>query len=305
MQTQNLDNADVLFFNRELEQIKARTFDVIKAPLNANVLIPVDSTTSPGAKSVTYQQYDSTGIAKIISNYADDLPTADVKGKEFTSMLKSIGNTYEYSIEDIRAAQFAGKPLEQRKANSAARAHMELMNKLAFFGDADHGIQGWLGNANIPSAAVADNAGATSKTWANKTPDEIIKDLNAAIGSIRELSKDAERPNTVVLPIAQHQLISSKRMADGSDTTILQFFLQTNPGFEVIAAAELKGAFTAGADGFIVYDRNPDKLYQEIPQMFEQFAPQENNLAFRVPCHSKHGGTIVPYPLAQRFRTGI
>ena len=300
----NLDAANTIFFDRELEQVKARSYDVLKAPLAANRLVPVDATTSPGAKTVTYEQYDSSGIAKIIANYADDLPTADVAGKQFTSTLKSIGNSYVYSLEDIRAAQFAGKPLEQRKANSAVRAHQELMNRLAFFGDAEYGIQGWLTNANIPSAAVADNDGGTSKLWINKTPDEILEDMNESIRSIVDLSNGAEMPNTIVMPIKQYQLISTTARSDTSDTTILQFFLANNPGMSVEWANELKGAF-AGDDGFITYDRNPDKLWQEIPQMVEMFAAQEQNLAFSVPVHSKHGGVIVPYPLAQRFRTGI
>lgn len=299
----NLDAASTMFFDRELEQIKARSYDVLKAPLAANRLIPVDSTTSPGAKTVTYDQYDTTGIAKIISNYADDLPTADVTGKQFTSTLKSLGNSYVYSLEDIRAAQFAGKPLEQRKANSAARAHMELMNRLAFFGDTEYGIQGWLSNANIPAAAVV--AGVGGVTWVLKTPDEILKDMNDAVAQIISVSNGAEMPNTIVLPITQYQLIANTARSSTSDRTILEFFLSNNPGMSVEWANELKGTFTGATDGFIVYDKNPDKLWQEVPQLFEQFAPQEDNLAFKVPCHSKHGGTIVPYPLAQRFRYGI
>ena len=300
----NLDAANTIFFDRELEQVKTRSYDVLKAPLAANRLIPVDATTSPGAKTVTYEQYDSTGIAKIIANYADDLPTADVAGKQFTSTLKSIGNSYVYSLEDIRAAQFAGKPLEQRKANSAVRAHQELMNRLAFYGDAEYGIQGWLTNANIPAAAVADNAGGTSKLWINKTPDEILEDLNESIRSIVDLSNGAEMPNTIVMPIAQYQLITNTPRSATSDTTILQFFLANNPGMSVEWANELKGAFTGATDGFITYDRGPDKLWQEVPQMVEMFAAQEQNLAFSVPVHSKFGGVIVPYPLAQRFRYG-
>lgn len=302
----NLDADAGIFFDRELEQIKSRSYDVLKAPLAANRLIPVDSTTAPGAKAVTYEQYDSVGIAKIIANYADDLPTAEVKGLQFTSYLKSIGSAYVYSLEDIRAAQFAGKPLEQRKANQAARAHQEKMNSLAFFGDSEYGIQGWLTNANIPSApVVADGTGSTTE-WVNKTPDQILRDLNNAVTSIIETTNGSEVPNTVVLPIEQYQLIATRRADSGTDTTILQYFVNNSPVIQSVEwANELKGAFTGSSDGFIVYDKNPDKLWQEIPQMFEQLPVQEYNLAYKVPCHSKHGGTIVPYPLAQVFRYGI
>ena len=300
----NLDSAETMFFQRELEQVKAKSYDVLKVPLKAFELIPVDSTTAPGARTVTYEQYDSTGIAKIISNYADDLPTADVKGKEFHSTIKAIGNSYVYSKDDIRAAQFAGKPLNQRKANAAVEAHRQLMNKLAFFGDAEYGIQGLLTNANIPNAPVVAGA-ATTLTWVTKTPDEILKDLNRAVSDMLDLTKGVEVPNTIVMPIAQYNHIATTARSANSDTTILQFFKGNNPGVEVMWATELKGAFTGGTDGFIVYNRNPDKLWMEIPLITEMSPAQEKGLAYSVSVESKFGGVIVPYVLSLSFRRGI
>ena len=300
----NLDSAETMFFQRELEQVKAKSYDVLEVPLKAFELIPVDSTTAPGARTVTYEQYDSTGIAKIISNYADDLPTADVKGKEFHSTIKSIGNSYVYSKDDIRAAQFAGKPLNQRKANAAVEAHKQLMNKLAFFGDAKYGIQGLLTNSNIPSAPVAAGA-ATTLTWATKTPDEILKDLNSAVSDMLDLTKGVEVPNTIVMPIAQYNYIATTARSANSDTTILEFFKGNNPGIEVMWATELKGAFAGGTDGFIVYNRNPDKLWMEIPMMVTMSPAQERGLAYTVSVESKFGGVIIPYPLSVSFRRGI
>ena len=300
----NLDSAETMFFQRELEQVKAKSYDVLKAPLKAFELIPVDSTTAPGATTVTYEQYDSTGIAKIISNYADDLPTADVKGKEFHSTIKSIGNSYVYSKNDIRAAQFAGKPLNQRKAIAAVEAHRQLMNKLAFFGDSEYGIQGLLTNSNIPSAPVVAGA-ATTLTWATKTPDEILKDLNSAVSDMLDLTKGAEVPNTIVMPIAQYNHIATTARSANSDTTILEFFEGNNPGIEVMWATELKGAFAGSTDGFIVYNRSLDKLWMEIPMMVQMSPAQEKGLSYVVPCESKFGGVIVPYVLSVSFRYGI
>src|SRR5574344_1060760 len=278
----NLDAAETFFFEKELEQVKARSYDVVKAPLKAFELIPVDSTTAPGAETVTYEQYDSTGIAKIISNYADDLPTADVEGKEFTSRIKSIGSAYVYSKQDIRAARFAGKPLEQRKATAAIETHRQLINKLAFNGDADYGIQGLLTNANIPKAPVVAGA-ATTLTWVTKTADEILLDLNDAVADMLEQTKGVEIPDTIVMPIAQYNLIANKRMPDGDSNTVLNFFKGNNPGITVTWATELKGAFTGGTDGFIVYKRDPMKLWAEMPMLTEVSPAQEKGLAYEIP----------------------
>ena len=295
----HLDSASTIFFARELEQIKARTFEVLYAPLASTRLIPVDGTTSPGAQTVTYTQYDSTGIAKIIANMADDLPTADSRGLQYTSSLKSIGNSFIISLEDLRAAQFAGKPLEQRKADAAARAHLQLMNKLAFFGDAISGVAGWLTNGTIPTYP------AVGGVWSAKTPTQILTDLNSAVAYIHSNTNGVEYPNTIAMPITQYQQIANTQVNIATDTTILEFFKRNHPGIEVEWANELKGGFSGSVDGFIVYDKNLSKFWQEIPQVFEMFAPQYQNLAYKVPCHSKHGGTIVVYPQSQLFVTGI
>ena len=301
----NLDSAETIFFARELESRKSQTYDVIRAPLKAFELIPVSTTAGPGAESIVYEQYDATGIAKIIANYADDLPRADVKGKEFTARVKSVGNSYGYSLQEVRAAQMAGKPLEQRKANAAARAQREKWNSIAFKGDTENGLPGWLTNPNVPNAPVVAGA-ATTLTWATKTPAEILKDLNDAVNGVVDLTNGVEQPNTVVMPIVQYTRIATTPAGTGTDTTILEFFLQNSPFITAVEwANELKGAFTGATDGFIVYRRDPDAMTLEMPQMFEQLPVQERGLEYVVPCHSRIGGVLIYYPLGQRFAYGI
>ena len=300
----NLDATETIFFERELEELKSRTYDVLYAPLAATRLIPVDNTTFTGATSVTYTQYDKTGTTNIIANYSDDLPLCDVRGQQFTSNLVSIGNAFEISIQDIRASVFAGKSLEQRKANSAAKAHMDRMNQIAFYGEPSLLVTGWLNNTTVDNQAVANGVSGTA-TWETKTPTEILDDLNDAVTFIHDESNGVEYPDTIAMPISRYQLIANTQMSPGSDTTIMQFFVRNNPSITIEWANELKGSFNGSTDGFIVYTRSPDKFWQEIPQAFEMFPPQFNNLAYKVPCHSKHGGTIIAYPGSQAFRYGI
>ena len=92
--SQRLDADESVFFARELEHVKAQSYDVQYPELTATKNIPVSSEAGPGAETITYQQYDSVGFAKIISNYATDLPRVDLKGKEFTAKVKSIGASY-------------------------------------------------------------------------------------------------------------------------------------------------------------------------------------------------------------------
>lgn len=301
-----LDADLTMFFSRELEYIKAKTYDVQYPELLARRLFPVDSSADPGASTLTYQSYDHLGIAKIIRSYANDLPNVSVVGKEFVRRIYSLGVAYGYSIQDIRAARYAGKPLEQRLANAARRQYMYAENQLAFFGDATTEIPSFVNNANINSVTIKLNAAGSSKLWINKTPDEIIEDVSDLVSAIRDVSNGVETPNTMLLPEAQYTLIATTPRSTVSDTTILEFILKSNPFIsEVIPVFNLKGTATGGLDCAIVYDRNPDKLTLEIPQDFEQFPVQEKGLMYEVPCHARTAGVILYYPKSVAQGNGI
>lgn len=304
----NLDANQTAFFARELEFIKAKTYDIEYPEFKAMQLIPVSTEAGPGAESITYQQYDQMGLAQIIANYAQDLPRADVKGKEFTTPIRSLGTSYGYSLQEIRAAQFASKNLEQRKANAARKAVEQQMNKIAWFGNEAFGLQGFITNPNVTRGGVALNAANTSTKWENKTPDEILKDMNDLVNGIIDLTNGVEMPNTLLMPIKQWTHISTTARSSTSDTTIMEFFLRNSPAISSIEwVQELKGAsqLSPDEDIMIAYDRNPDKLTFEVPQMYEQFAAQERGLEFVVPAHARVSSVLVYFPLSISIGEGI
>lgn len=302
-----LDADESIFFARELEHVKAKSYDKKYAELKSRTLFPVSMDAGPGAETITYEQYDQVGIAKIISSYADDLPRADIKGKQFTSLVKSLGSSFGYNIQEIRAAQMAGKPLTQRKANAAKRAIMTREDQIAFYGDSASGIVGLLSNPNIPLVVLpADGAGA-STTFASKTPDKVLRDLNLVTNSIVELTKEVEIPDTMLLPTEIYNYLKNTPWSTANDgKSILRQFLDNNEYVkEVISVPRLAGSGAGGLDRMVVYRRDPDALTMEVPQDFEMLPEQERGLEYVTPCHSRFGGVIVYYPLSIAFADGI
>lgn len=297
---------DSVFFARELEAVKKKTYDQKTANLNAARLFPVATDTDPGAETITYQSYGQVGMAEIISNYAKDLPRADVQGEEHTVKVYSIGNAYGYNVQEIRAARMAGKPLVQRKAAAARRAHDEKLNKLAFKGDAAYGIVGILDNPNIsiytPDADGTDNATAFVK----KTPAQILRDLNKFVSSIVTLTNGVEVPDTLVLPIEQYTYIANTPYSEVVSDSILSVFIKNNPYIKSVEqAAELKGAGTGGKDVALCYVNDNDHLTLEVPMGFTQYTVQQKGLEYIVPCESRVAGVIVYYPLSVCKMVGI
>jgi hypothetical protein len=311
----NLDANESVFFSRELEHIKAQTYDIKHPELKALGLIPISTDAGPGAETITYDSYDEVGMAKVISNYAEDLPRADVKATQSTSKVKSIGDSYGYNIQEIRASAMANKNLPARKANAARKAVDIKLNRIAWAARAtdneNGGLVGILYNANITKGTVTTRGGHV--TWATKTSAEILADMDKGVQDILDLTLGTEIPDTMLLPIAQFGLISNMYRSDNSDLTVIEAFRNTHPYITKIDwVAELHNVnpvpstgAVASTDVMLVYKRSPDKLTLEIPQPFEQLEVERRGLEYIVPCHSRTGGVIIYYPLSVNLVEGI
>lgn len=304
-----IDADGAFFFQRQLELIKARSYDVRYAELKARTLFPVSNEGGAGITSITYRTYDQSGAAKIINAYADDLPRADVAGKETTIPVRSVGISYGYNLDEIQSSQMTGAALDQRRANAARRSNEQVVNDVAFYGDAQSGLPGLFSNPNIPTGAVVNPGSGTQ--WVNKTPDQILFDVNDLFTDIFETTKMVEQGNTLLLPPNQWSYIMSTPRSSNSDTTIAQYLVQNSPYLssleDLIPVNECDSTNNPllSADAMVAYDRSPDKLQLEIPVELEMLPVQQKNLEFVVPGRSRLGGLNIYYPLSLAIATGI
>jgi hypothetical protein len=300
----NLDAGESAFFKRQLEYIKRRTYDQKLKNLKAKTLIPVSNEAPSAIGAITFRRFDAVGLAKIIADYAKDFPRVDIFGTEQTVKNHGIGASYGYNIQEIRRAQIANLRLNQRRAEAARRAIEEKSDNIAWNGDADYNIQGLIDYPGITEYTVPDPGEGTE--WVNKTPLEILYDLNAIVTAIVDSTNGVEAPDTMIMPIEQFNLINDTPIGDNVDKTILQFFLSNSRFIKTVEwVVELAGAGAGGADRFMVYPRDDMHLTLEIPQPFEQFAPQQKGMEFEVMVHEETAGVIVYYPQSIAFGDGI
>lgn len=286
-------NDDVgLFLARELEQVLARTFEVQYADIKYSSVLPISTEIGPGADSFTYRIFDAQGSMKLIQDKASDLPRADVLRKEVTHQVRSLGASFAYSIQETRAAAMVpGMNLEQRRANAVRRAYEEKVQDVAYFGETAVSMDGFFNNANVDKTVP-------NKWFDNCTTDEMLEILNEAPTSIVQGSNMKESPNTMLVPYDVYRIISTTARSTTSDTTVLEFFLRTNPFIRSIEPInELEaGKSVLTKDRIICYDRSPEKLQLHIPRTLEFLPPVRNNLEFSVAAHARVGGVALYYP---------
>lgn len=295
-----IDAGETAALARQLEFIYAQTYDVKYAELKARRFIPIDTSVDAGAEFFTYRQWDMLGMAKLIANYADDLPRVDALAKEFVAPIKSLGASYGFSIQDMRRAAMSGSQLDARRARAARRAHEQSFDDIMAFGNADAGLEGFTNNANVPIVAPPTGAwigGAVS-------PLLMIADLNALVNSIIIATLETFIPNTLLLSNLAFQRINSTPMSTtgDADKTVLRFFLDNNPYItDIDQWNKLNAAGAGGVSRAVCYMRSNEVLEGVEPQPFEQFPPQARNLEFVIPTHSRIGGVRVMYPLAMAY----
>lgn len=317
-QQHRMDDATLVFFDKELEKVKKQTYDVKYNDILARTLFPVDpDAAGPGATSISYRQFDQVGIAKIISDYADDLPRVDVAGKQFFSPVHELGASYGWNIKELRAAMMAKLNLNARRAIAAREAILRKEHKLALFGDTLTGLPGFLSNPNISVVTAADN-GSGATEWSAKTPDQILADMNNAVGAIMTLTNGVEKPNTLLLPVDEYVRVSTTRMTDGATETVLSFFLKTQAALGAIDKVYALPELTEPTAGWaslgvsfdepklmVVYNRDPMKLSMQVASDFETLPVEERGLDNIVNCMESFGGVLIYYPLSVMVVEGI
>ena len=287
-----------LFLARELEQVLARTFEVQFADIKYSQILPISTEVATGSDSFTYKIFDAQGSMKIIADKGSDLPRADILRKEVTHPVRSLGASFAYSIQETRAAaQVPGLQLEQRRANAVRRSYEEKVQDVAYFGSSADGIDGLFNNANVDKIVPNKWFDGTITT------DEMLEILNEGPTRIIQNSNMKEQPNTMLVPQNVYRIISTTARSTSSDTTVLEFFLRTNPYIRAVEPInDLEAAKSVlSKDRIVCYDRSPEKLQLHIPQTLEFLPPVRQNLEFSVAAHARVGGVALYYPKSAIF----
>ncbi len=282
-----------LFLERQLEFIRPQVFETAYADIKYPTILPVTSEAGNAAQTYTYRIMDATGEFKLIADAADDLPRSDISQVEKSIVIRSFGGSFGYTVQELRAAQMANVALEQRRASAVRRAYEEKVEQVAMFGEASANLAGFFNNATVDVIA-ADKWFTDSGT----TSQDMLDLLNYGADAMVNATQMKEQPDTLLLPYNDYAVISKRRNSDSSDSTVLEYFLRTNPYITNVAPILQLDKTKSGlnTNRMVVYKRDPQKLELHIPQPLELFPPQQRGLEFIVPAHARVGGVALYYP---------
>ncbi len=290
------------FYISQLAALEAKIYQAKYRNIVYQEFVPVDTSDPEWVDSIEYISYDAVTIGKFVGANARDLPQSDINANKSTIKVGYAGNSYSYSLDELRKSQAMNIPLDTAKAASSLRGFQEHCQRLAFRGDADRGMFGLFNNPNIQlSTSTVD--------WATATGPQIVADANAALIAVWQNSAETHLPNVLAMPSDKWAVLSETRMEPGTDTTVLEFLKKNNlytaytgQPLTIKPNFELKTAGTANVPRLMAYELNDENLVMKMPMAWRSLAPQPKDLQIKVPAEYKVGGVEFRYPGSAAYR---
>lgn len=293
------------FFVSQFANLESKVYEAKYTAINFAEMIPVNTAVPEWADSWDYISYDAVTLGKFIGSSADDLPNVALSANKTSVPIGYAGNSFDYSIDELRKSQQLRIPIDVTKGRAAFRGSQEHSQRVAYFGDASRGMFGMFNNPNL----ALDNS---TTNWATATGQEKVSDMNSLLIKVWIDSANTHLPNALAIDSERYAQISSQRMDTGTDTTVLEFFKKNNlytttTGQELRIFPRLQLA-TAGVGGkarMMAYELNDDNLGMCNPIPWRAIAPQMVGLNIIVPCEYKISGVEFRYVFSAAYRDAL
>lgn len=288
---------------RALLYLRAQSVDVEYAKSQFRNVLPVNTAIPEGATSYSVPSFDMVGQAKLIVNYADDLPMVDVKQSETTVGIHRYGAGYEYSVQDLASSAMSGIMLDQKRQQAARDIIERKHDVIACTGDSAANLGGFANATGVDNVSLAGVGTWAAKAAAN-TGYKIVADIQAAISNIVGDTQGLYAPDTMACDAATAFLVRTTTMNTSNDPrTVMQALMDSGLKLNIVEWQRLALA-DAGSDGprVIIYKKDPNVAEYVAPGGgFNEEAPQARNLAYVINCHGRSAGSCVYRPKAVSY----
>ena len=246
-------------------------------------------------------------IARIQANLSKD----SIK----TSLFQS---AFSVKYVDLQFNKMTGRDIESMLEDGTRLLYDRYIDKAVYKGFPDQDIYGLVNHPSVTASNVAMNAGNTSRKWEDKTPQEIMNDINDAIETAWAATEydDSAVPNHILIPPEQFALLQGTIMSVNgviTNASVLDYIKNNNMAntlgqyLEIYPCRHCIGAGTGGTDRMIVYNHDPRFIDFQIPVSLNRIGSDWNvqNLSFDTVYMSLVGSVRTHYTQPILYKDGI
>jgi len=226
------------------------------------------------------------------------------------------GMEIKFTIPELESAMKLGRPIDQQKYEGMKLKNQMDIDQQVYMGDTDLSFEGLLNNNDVTASLVA--AGASGSTlWTQKSPSEILADVNTLLTECWQAAAWAVVPNELRIPPAQYGYISTQLISNAGDKSILRYLEENNivaqngrklniqPLKWCIGAGESGTPGTLGTvDRMMCYTN--DKKYVRFPMTPLARTPVEYRSIYQITTYWGRLGVVeFVYPETVQYADGI
>jgi len=221
-----------------------------------------------------------------------------------------------YTIPELLSAQQLGRPVDEQKfAGMQLKWQMDI-DEMVYIGDSAYGKYGLTNSTAVTTGFV--DAGTSGYTqWTNKTPAEILHDVNSLISACWAAAGYAVCPTKLLLPPAQFAYITSQTVSTAGNVSILKFLqdncislsingkkLDIQPVKWLVGRGVAAGSPSTATDRMVVYTQ--DKMRVRFPLVPLQRTPLEyRSIAHLTTYFGRLGCVETVHPECVHYADGI
>lgn len=224
----------------------------------------------------------------------------------------------KYTIPELESAAKLGRPIDQQKYAGMQLKHQMDIDEQVYVGDTSLGVTGLVNNSAVTNVGPVANGAAGSPLWTQKTPAEILQDVNEVLVSAWTTSAYAVIPTKLLLPPQQFGYISTQLVSLAADKSILRYIMENNlmttsgkGKIDIFPAKWLVGAGSggtigteAGHDRMVTYTKEYDRV--RFPMTVLQRTPiQYMSIYHQTTYFCRLGVVEVVYPETIAYRDGL
>ena len=226
------DQSAIGFLTNNLLSIQTQIDEIMYTAYRLPEFLSLNTTIPVGSSEYGVIVRDRVGRARRVSSPGYDAPSATISQGLVSRPLHYYGLDAEWSVQELRGAQMAGRALDTDSIEAAVMGSLESMEAVAFTGD---GYDGATGLVNQPTSGTSMVRTSTAaQTFAAGTAEQIrtlvTDELSKVIeNSAETLGRNISTGMTVYLPGEQYDVLTSKYLGDNAERTVMRGLMEDNP----------------------------------------------------------------------------
>ena len=268
------------------------------------------------AMAVSYGITGGAGASPVTAGGANGIPTVQASVDKGVYKAHVFAAALRVMFQDMQRANYIGRSLDNLLQDGVRLAYDKHMDQNVYVGIADYGSTGLVNNPDATETTAAGNGQTSPSTkWADKTPEQILKDVNDALAAAWAANEYDESaiPNHILIPYEQYLYIMTAKVTDLATETIYDFLMKNNAATKaggdlfIGATRWCKGAGTGSTDRMVVYnnDRRFVKMDELVPLSRIMSQPNVANVCYDTAYMANISEVQIFYPTSILYVDGI